>query len=694
MIRLANLLGLLLATFAIGVVRPCHSQDQLGRPTTGDAALSLEVDAAGAIGSTTSQIHRDLEYLASDDLRGRGVGDESIDRAARYVAQRMSEIGLEADTPEESLLQPFDVLLGARAAGADVNHMTVTSDNGDSEPLTVSLGNGFGPLEVGSPKGSAAGPLVFAGYGITAPKFDYDDYVGVNTAGAVVMILRKEPQQNNPNSRFMGTRNTPHALFATKIENAIKHGAAAVVLVNDADSVMQGVQNVRSKIVRENERREAISQQLASLPAGADNSRATLKETLERIEQVVASLEVELQQSQRGVLDVSEAGSSKGNEGSIPVVTIGRDVADRWLKQYVGRSLETIEAEIDESGSPRSVPLAGASASLVMELESLNTRTSNVIGVLPGKGELSDQTIVVGAHYDHVGMGGIGSLAPGSNAVHNGADDNASGTAALLGAAERVSMRLTHTPSHRRVVFIAFSAEERGLLGSVHYVAHPRFPLDATVAMVNLDMVGRLRDNELTVYGTGSSPALDLLVDEANSRQAEPFQIFKVPTGYGPSDHQSFYEAGIPVLFFFTGLHNDYHRPSDDFDKIDFGGLTRITDIVSDVTWELAVRSERPVYTETDRGFQIRRQLTAFMGVKLSDRDNHVVVSEVVAGGPADKVGIKVGDRMERLGDQPVRSASQVVDWVRARSPGDRAKVLVTRVGIQRELTIQLAERP
>ncbi len=150
--------------------------------------------------------------------------------------------------------------------------------------------------------------------------------------------------------------------------------------------------------------------------------------------------------------------------------------------------------------------LGDATASLVMEFEPLKTETSNVIGVLPGKGELADQTVVIGAHYDHVGMGGYGSLAPGTIAVHNGADDNASGTATVLSSAAQVKTRLDSKESHRRVVFIAFTGEERGLLGSKHYVRNPRFPLESTVAMVNLDMVGRLRDNELTVYGTGSSP--------------------------------------------------------------------------------------------------------------------------------------------------------------------------------------------
>ncbi len=167
---------------------------------------------------------------------------------------------------------------------------------------------------------------------------------------------------------------------------------------------------------------------------------------------------------------------------------------------------------------------------------------------------------------------------------------------------------------HRRIIFIAFTGEERGLVGSKHYVRSPGFRSESTVAMVNMDMVGRLRDNELTVYGTGSAPMMNEILDQANERQQ--FNLFQVATGYGPSDHQSFYEAGIPVMFFFTGLHNDYHRPTDDFDKINFGGLTRITDTVSEVTFQLATRENRPQYAKTEGLAKIRRQMTAYLGVQ------------------------------------------------------------------------------
>jgi hypothetical protein len=406
---------------------------------------------------------------------------------------------------------------------------------------------------------------------------------------------------------------------------------------------------------------------------------------------MVASMREQLKQVERGVLGISEAGERDAAEASIPVVSVARDIVDNVLSQSTGRSLEEIEEKIDQTVSPQSIALPNVTVTLRMELKPAFAPTSNVIGVFAGRGELVDQTVILGAHYDHVGMGGYGSLAPGTVAVHNGADDNASGTACLLASAAQLRERLAEESSHRRVVFIAFTGEERGLVGSKHYVRSPPFPLESTVTMVNLDMVGRLRDNELTVYGTGSGDLLDEILEKANEQQQ--FSLFKVKTGYGPSDHQSFYEAGLPVLFFFTGLHNDYHRPTDDFDKIDFGGLTRITDIVSEVTFELAIRKERPRYAETENRVRIRRQMTAIMGVALSDRGDHVVLSGTTAGGPAESGGLRTGDRLEKLGNRRVRTASDVLELMRNHSPGDELKIRVTRGGKTIDVTIRLAVR-
>ncbi|MGI9473836.1 MAG: M28 family peptidase [Rubripirellula sp.] len=637
-----------------------------------------------------SQLQADIRFLASEELKGRSVADDTIHEAALYVANRMAAIGLDTDVIDGTPLQAVTVNLGARVGPSENNQLRIEID--EAAVFNATLDDGFTPMAIGSGSGEVDGPIAFAGYGITAPEFGYDDYAGIDATGATVLILRKEPQINDANSRFTGTRNTSHAFFATKIENAIQHGANAVILVNDPESVLQSVMNVRSKISQENERKKRLLAQLQTVPDGAINNRKTLNKKVDGADRMIESLQQELKEAKRGMLSLSDAGERAANKDSIPVVSVARDLIDQLLRKGTGKSLKEFEKTIDQTGAPDSRMLSNAEVSLQIELKPTAVETSNVIGVLPGRGELADETVIVGAHYDHVGMGGYGSLAPGTIAVHNGADDNASGTATMLATAKQMRDALAEVPSHRRVVFIAFTGEERGLIGSQHYVRNPRFRLGSTVGMVNLDMVGRLRDNELTVYGTGSGDSLDAMVEQANERQQ--FNLFKVPSGYGPSDHQSFYVAGVPVLFFFTGLHNDYHRPTDDFDKIDFGGLTRVTDIVSDVTFELATCKDRPKYVETENRVRVRRQLTAFMGVSLSDRDNQVVISGVSPGGPAERAGMRLGDRLDKLGGKPVTSSSDVLELMRNRSPGQKLTVRLSRDGEMITMTVELAKRP
>lgn len=636
------------------------------------------------------QIRADIRFLASEELKGRSVADDTIQEAAEYVATRMASIGLETDIIDGGPMQPVGVNLGARVGSADNNEITITPAGG--EPLHGNLEDGLSPMAIGSSSGAINGPLIFAGYGITAPEFDYDDYKGIDAAGATVIVLRKEPQQNDANSKFAGTRNTRHAFFATKIDNAIKHGANAVILVNDPESVLQSIMNVQSKITQENERKARLLKQLETLPQEAKNNRKTLSDKVAGAERMIDSLQMELTEAKRGMLGVTDAGEREASKDSIPVLSVARDLIDQTLTQSTGTSLTEFERSIDNAGAPNSVRLPGTSVALEIELKPTVADTANVIGMLPGRGPLAEETVIVGAHYDHVGMGGYGSLAPGTIAVHNGADDNASGTATMLATAKQMHDALIDVPSHRRVVFIAFTGEERGLIGSRHYVRNPRYPLETTIGMVNLDMVGRLRDNELTVYGTGSGDSLDAMVEEANKRQQ--FNLYKVPSGYGPSDHQSFYEGGVPVLFFFTGLHNDYHRPTDDFDKIDFGGLTRITDIVSEVTFELATRKARPKYVETENRVRIRRQLTAYMGASLANRGNHVEVSGLTADGPAERAGMRVGDQLDKLGGKNVTSSADVLEVMRSRSPGQKLSVQLERNGESITITVELTARP
>jgi len=638
------------------------------------------------------QLRDDIKYFTSDDLRGRGVDDNvSIAKAAQYIADRMKSVGLDTGLYDRTPFQKVPLTLEALAGAKERNRLTITFD-GNREAVVASLPDSFSPLAIGSLTGRVTGRLVFAGYGITAQKYNYDDYGGIDVAGAIVVILRKEPGASDPQSPFNGTRNTRHAFFTTKVKNAIDHGASAVILVNDQASIDRSADRVRSQIELEELSRQRTEEQMDNLPAEAINLLKSLTDKIDASEAMIQALGEELKQTKNGLLGVTDAGQRPDGKDSIPVVSISRRLADRLLRQADHRRLRDIEAQIDQAYSPQSVELVGVKANLQVELKPSVADTSNVVGVIPGVGPLADQSIVVGAHYDHVGMGGYGSLAPGTVAIHNGADDNASGTAALLASAKRIGDRLTGVQSHRRVIFIAFTGEERGLIGSKFYVRFPRFPLESTVAMINMDMVGRLLENELTVYGTGSALVLDEILEQVNQRQQ--FNLFRVATGYGPSDHQSFFEAGVPVMFFFTGLHSDYHRPSDDFEKINFGGLTRITDTVSEVTIRLATRIDRPQYIKTKGMAKIRRQLTAYLGVQVNDRNGRVVLTGLTAGGPAERGGLRIGDTIVKLSGDSIGRSSDVAEKVREHSPKEKVVLRVIRRGNTIDYSIQLGTRP
>ena len=236
-------------------------------------------------------------------------------------------------------------------------------------------------------------------------------------------------------------------------------------------------------------------------------------------------------------------------------------------------------------GRPRK---AATRAFLAASVQPRAVEARNVVALLPGfDPTLADEVLIIGAHYDHLGFGGEGSLDPDAfGEVHNGADDNASGTSGLIEIARLLS-ESDRRPA-RSVLFLAFTAEEKGLWGSSHYVRNPLLPIAQTVAMLNMDMIGRLEGRTLAVMGVGTAEEWTELLRAANQSTARPLVIATSPDGFGPSDHSSFYEAGLPVLHFFSNTHVDYHRPSDDWDKVDIEGIGQIVDLVSEVALDLA----------------------------------------------------------------------------------------------------------
>jgi hypothetical protein len=309
----------------------------------------------------------------------------------------------------------------------------------------------------------------------------------------------------------------------------------------------------------------------------------------------------------------------------------------------------------------------------------------NVIGILPGRDPvLRNQTVVLGAHYDHLGLGGFGSLDPDSSGrVHNGADDNASGVAGLI----QVAARLAASPPARTVVFIAFSGEELGLLGSAHYVKQPIYPLSGTLAMVNLDMVGRLRNGRLIVYGARSAKEFPALLDSLNWYAG--FDLKAQGDGYGPSDQSSFYAAKRPVLHLFTDLHEDYHRTSDDWQKVNLDGLKRVADFTLGLVTALANRTRplsfqdlpAPMPTHTSASPVATPGYGAYLGTvpDMTGAPGGVRLVGVRAGSPAEKAGLRGDDIITRIGNIETPDLQAMTDALRSHRPGETVEIVVRR---------------
>ena len=322
----------------------------------------------------------------------------------------------------------------------------------------------------------------------------------------------------------------------------------------------------------------------------------------------------------------------------------------------------------------------------------------NVVGILPGRDPvLRNQTVVLGAHYDHLGRGGFGSLDPDSTGlVHNGADDNASGAAALI----QVAARLAASPPARTVVFIAFSGEELGLLGSAHYVQQPIYPLAGVMAMVNLDMVGRLRNGRLIVYGARSAKEFPALLDSLNWYAG--FDLKAQGDGYGPSDHSSFYAAKRPVLHIFTDLHEDYHRTTDDWQKVNYDGLKRVADFSLGLVTALANRTSplsvlelpAPVPSQIAAGSG-PPGYGAYLGTvpDMTGAPGGVRLVGVRAGSPAEKAGLRGDDIITRIGGAETPDLQAMTDALRSHKPGETVEIVVRRGALVTTFTATLGAR-
>ena len=476
-----------------------------------------------------------IKFLSADDLKGRGDGSPELERAADYVAERFRAAGLQPGGDKGTWFQPFELVAGLNVG--EGNELSI-SHGGKTQRFT--LGTSYYPLATPANASDSAPsvsldavPLVFAGYGLVVPSIGYDDYRRVDVDGKAVVIFSHEPQERLSGSAMNGARPVMESSLTAKEGAARMRGARALIVIGDPTHLID----------------QADYSLFAKDPDAEDKP--------------------------------------------IPVLRIRRKEAQPLLDQF---GLDNTARLIDADLVPRSSVLNGATLRYQERL-SKNVRTvRNVVGVLPGSDpQRAKEAIVVGAHYDHVGLGGLLSMSPErTGEIHNGADDNASGTASVIEIARQAAAQRERFP--RTMVFVAFAGEERGLLGSAHYVDSPTVPVDDTIAMLNLDMVGRARGN-VDVSGLEYAPSIEEDL-RAAAQGLRGLSIKREGPGAGRSDDANFQSRRIPAINFFTGFHGDYHRPGDDWEKIDTQGTSQIATLAFELAARLAARATRPEFVQ------------------------------------------------------------------------------------------------
>ena len=379
-------------------------------------------------------------------------------------------------------------------------------------------------------------------------------------------------------------------------------------------------------------------------------------------------------------------------DSGIAALAISRPSARRILAK-AGLNLDDLE-ETARSSKGSAADMPGVRLKFRADLVKETRSARNVVGFLKGKGDLAEEVLAIGAHFDHLGMGEVSSLAakPGSE-VHNGADDNASGTAGLLELAGTLASRKDQPG--RGVLFLAFSGEEQGLLGSRHYVNHPVVPLEKTVAMINMDMIGRMQGTRLIVGGTGSSPGWKDLLTQLN--EDADLELKYREGGFGPSDHSSFYGRDIPVLFFFTGVHGDYHKPSDDYDKIEPDSIARVVEFIFQTARSIRSMEQRPAFRKTAgepresgrTGFRVTLGIIPDYGEEVEG----VRLTGVREGSPASKCGLRSGDLIVGWSGKKITNIYDLTYLLQEHRPGDEVEISVVRDGREMSFTATLEGR-
>jgi hypothetical protein len=570
-----------------------------------------------------------VKALAAPEMEGRGADTEGIHDAADYIAERFEEFGLQPAGEMDDYLQSFVVTTGAQM-GED-NGLTARL-NGQVQDLDPE--KDYLPLNF-SDSGIVTGGLVFAGFGISAEEFDYDDYFHLPVEGKIVVVLRYEPDKFSHKGEGKDKLYTHHSHLISKAINARNRGAKAVILVNGNVDAGEG-----DKLVK--------------------------------------------------------FGSVSGPENAgILVAHVKNSVAQKWFAA-AGKSLIELQQTIERESRPQSFLFPDSlQLTLEVDIEREQATVGNVVGYLPGE---SDEYLIIGAHYDHLGRGGENSLAPSKiGQIHAGADDNASGTAGLIELARAFSS----VPGQRKrgILFMAFAGEEIGLLGSSHWVSHPTLPLEKAVAMINMDMIGRVKNSKLFIGGVGTGSTFQPLVERVAGNY--DFQTDYSQEGYSSSDHTSFVAKKIPVLFFFSGLHADYHKPSDTWEKINADAAAKVLGMIFEIGQDLVAANEPPQFVKVERSERGSRGDGAGGGYgpyfgsvpDFGQVEKGVKFADVRGGSPADKAGLKAGDVLLQFGDKPINNLYDFTYALRDSKVGDVVEVKVVRDGQTITTKVTLEER-
>ncbi len=623
---------------------------------------------------SVERLRAHINYLASDKLEGRRTGSEGANLAAEYIAKEFARYGLQRsigyDTPGMSVLeadspnrylQKFPYVAGVEL-GKD--NFLAFKENDRQSPTALRVGDDWMPLGFTAQGSSKQTPAIFVGYGITASELNHDDYAQAKIKGRIAIAFSGTPDGDNPHGQF-GRYEDPR-WKAIAARNA---GAAGLVLIAHETNFKD---DRLARLRYDNSGGEAGMPVLAISRAAA----AQLFET-----------------DAAGLNQIEKSGVINKNPGTLPEDS-------PWPR---------IDFSIDVAH--REAPAA------------------NVVGIVNGFDPvLKNEFIVIGAHYDHLGRGGEGSLAPREGEIHHGADDNASGTAGLLELARIFASSDSPRP-RRTLIFIAFSGEEEGLLGSDFYVNHPLRPLENTVAMINMDMIGRMKDNKLIVGGVGTAQGWRQVIDasakfwgigvtpnvdsygatlpgnltaKASQTATTPLDTVRAfnftlqEDGYGPSDHSSFYAKKIPVLFVWTGTHEDYHKPSDTADKINYEDETHVVSFVERLIQNIDAAAVRPIYTVAKSESQGRSMgFRVYLGTipNYADNGDGLVLDGVRDDSPAAKAGIKAGDRIVKLAGREVHNVYDYTYALGEMKAGQEYEVELLRDGKQLKLKITPAAR-